>query len=89
METACSEIGNGRASSGSLRRSLNRLAMLRTYMTIAPKTDIVTMLAVSDCPPNLTSSSLKIAAMPTAPPARMATCGVPRRGWMRPRIAGR
>ena len=46
-------------------------------MTIAPNTDIVTMLAVSDWPPNLIHSSLKIAAMPTTPPARIATCGVP------------
>jgi len=56
---------------------------------MAPNTDKVTMLAVSDWPPNLTSSSLKIAAMPTAPPARIATCGVPSRGWMRPSAAGR
>ena len=53
--------------------------MLTMYITIAPNTDMVTMLAVSDWPPKVIHSSLKMATMPTTPPARMAKCGVPQR----------
>ena len=55
--------------------------MLMMYITMAPNTDMVTIVAVSVCPAMCTRPSLKTAARPTAPPARMATCGVWNRGW--------
>jgi hypothetical protein len=50
------------------------------YITIAPSTAMVTMLAVSVWPPNCTHSSLKIAMTPITPPASSARCGVSKRG---------
>ena len=55
----------------------------------APKTDRVTILAVSGWPPILTKRSLQIAAMPTAPVANVARCGVRNRGCSRASGPGR
>ena len=59
------------------------------YITMAPNTDIVTMFAVSAWPANCTYWSLKMAMMPTTPPARMARCGVLKRGCSFASHAGR
>ena len=80
---------HGRAMSGAVRLNLNRLSMLRMYIVMAPNTDIVTMLAVSVCPPKLTSSSLKMATIPTTPPASTARCGVRNRGCTCASMRGR
>jgi hypothetical protein len=75
--------------SGAVRRSLNRLSMLTIYIVMAPNTDMVTMFAVSVWPPKLTSWSLKMATMPTTPPASTARCGVWKRGWILASVRGR
>ena len=46
--------------------------MLTMYITIAPNTDMVTILAVRLAPPITIRLSLKIAAIPTTPPAIIA-----------------
>ena len=68
--------GNGRSILGSFLRNVNKLSMETMYITIAPNTDMVIRLAVSVWPPKVIRLSLKMATMPTTPPAIMARCGV-------------
>ena len=50
------------------------------YITSAPSTAMVTMLAVSGRPPKVTHWSLNTAMTPTTPPPTSARTGVLKRG---------
>ncbi|MNP17762.1 hypothetical protein D3C76_1102050 [compost metagenome] len=62
---------------------MNRLSMLTMYMTMAPNTDMVIIAAVRLMPCRLIRPSLRIATIPTTPPAMIARCGV----WKRDSLA--
>ncbi|MDT4882862.1 hypothetical protein FQZ97_1188510 [compost metagenome] len=61
-------------------RSLNSEAMDTMYITSAPSTAMVTMLAVRGRPPKVTHWSLNTAITPTTPPPTSARTGVLKRG---------